>query len=362
MQKKKMAILMTIIVLSVSVFVFFPGSDTSVDYNNNPKHTSNTTENVTEANETIPPVSTIVYNDTILIDQADEQLIKEAVQYKITFHADDIVSYDMHISYHLTNPGTVFYLIYLTNGTSTESIHLSNEAYGNIMDVTTFRKHRSLGKRVDASNETAYTNTITVRNNSFLYLTIAIVSDASNESLTVSFQTQENTMELTRLTRTDKVYLYSALNADYKEGSITERYKGYSLLGLSFSHCYADVQVPITNGGIVCVDMFNHADGMVYIGNSFTEIAHQSYKPNSTSLLEASTDAQLYKYWKVHAEAFGYPKKLSVLSLFVDVYPYSTYHQNDWNGYYQKTGIDSLYELGLKLLKYALDKIIVKQK
>jgi hypothetical protein len=349
--------------LIVSIFLGFTVVGPNIVNIINPKIDTTPQDNQTtngtlvpQQNDTLPPVEKQVYNDMVLFDQQTEKLNGEVVQYKITFHDNDTVNYDMGISYQLTNPGTVFYLIYLTDGKNTTTLHISDEAYSNLIDITTFRKHRKIGWNANASGETSLSNSTEVKNNTEWYLTIAVANNI-NETLSVSFETQKKSMEITKISRTSSVYLLSTIDADYKKGKITERYWGLSLFGIGFSHCYADVEVPVSNGGIVCVDMFNHVNGMVYVGNSFSEICKQSYKPDNTSILLSTTDAQLIKYWKVHAESIGYPKKTSVLTMVVDVYPYSTHWENDWNGYYQKTNLDSLSELGLKMIQYAWSKI-----
>jgi hypothetical protein len=328
MNRKIMAIIMTVII-TVSTFFLIPReSKPAIE---TPSDSGDITDNETEENTT-PPVETIVYNNEFLIDQASEKLDGEVVQYQILFHEDDLFSYDMDISYHLTTTGSVFYLIYLTNGEDTTALHLSGEASGKIVDLTTFRKHRMIGKHADVNGNTSFSNTTYVEKNESWYLTIA-VARTINETLTVQLRTLQQSMEIIPLLRNKNVTLSSAMDAEYKNGNFLERYRGISFLGIGFSLCYVDLMFPVSHGGIICFDMKNNKQGFAYIGSSWSEIElnGNTETPENATILISSTDAQLIKYWKVHAETLSYPRKISLLTMVVDVYPYSTIQQNNWD-------------------------------
>jgi hypothetical protein len=328
MNRKKMAVILSVIIL-VSVIIVFPKGDKPADEETpEPEETPEENDNDT----VIPPVETIIYNNEYLIDQASEKLNGEAVQYKITFHDDDIFSYDMFINYRLTTTGSVFYLIYLTNGVQTIALHLSGEASGKLFDLTTFRKHRMMGKGANVDGNISEFNYTRVKKNESWYLTIA-VANSINETLTVHLRTKKQSMELTPLLRTTNVTLSSAINADYNDGKILKRYRGISFLGLGFSLCYADLSFPVEHGGIICTDMRNQKQGFVYIGTNWSEIwtNGMTETPDYASILISSTDAMGIKNWRVYSEALGYPRKISLLTLVVDVYPYSTIQLNDWD-------------------------------
>ena len=283
-----------------------------------------------------PPAPKPTYLNNKVFSQSTEQLNGEVVQYKITFHDNDIVNYKMDISYNLVGKGNVFYLIYLTDGNFTVTSHLSGENLGRLFDITTFRKHRSLGGKTSSSiGETSASDIITVKNNTVWYLTIA-VARSINESLSVAFETEKESMEINSIGRTDAVTLVSAVDADYKDGKFFGRYKGYSIFGIGLSHCNIYKEIPVSNGGIMCVDMFNYVDGEMEIGNSFG-YRHQNFRPDNSSILMSTTYINSVEYWFITAQNYAVGKKSSVLAFVVDVNPYSCYAKNDWNGTYTPT-------------------------
>lgn len=319
---------------------------------------NNQTENQI-SNETIPPVIPPIepkYNDTFLFDQQTEQLDGEVVQYEITFHNDTDVQYDMDISYKLTSTGSVFYLIYLTDGKNTTTLHISDEKYSKFIDITTFRKHRKIGKNANAEGETSLSNSIQITKNTTWHLTIAVARNI-NESISVAFNTNKECMEIKSLGRKDSVTLVSALNSDYKNGKFVGRYKGYSLFGLGVSHCSVNKEIPVSNGGIICVDMFNHEEGMLKVKNPSGYLSRTSYKSENTSILLSTTNNNS-KSWIIEAQSFGFPMKTSILAFVVDVNPYSSISYNDWNGTMPMTISDKIDNIATKLFNYGLNGII----
>jgi len=336
-----MAVILSVIIL-VSVIIVFPKGEKTAD-----KETPEP-EEIPEDNDNdtvIPPVETITYNNEYLIDQASEKLNGEVVQYKITFHENDRFSYETYINYHLTTTGSVFYLVYLTNGEQTTALHLSGESSGKLFDLTTFRKHRMIGKNANVKGNLSDFNTTSVKKDESWYLTIA-VANSINETLTVHLTSTKESMEITPLLRTNNVTLSSAINADYNDGKFLKRYRGISFLGLGFSLCYADLTFPVKHGGIICTDMRNQKQGFVYIGTNWSEIwtNGMTETPNEASILISSTDAKGIKNWRVYSEALGYPRKISLLTLVVDVYPYSSIQQNDWDFNHTKTLSEKMLE------------------
>ena len=207
------------------------------------------------------------YLDFFSFDQSVEKLSGTALQYKISFHKNDTVRYDMDMAYHLQKAGAVFYLIYLTDGQNTTTLHLSAEASGSMTDITTGLVHLKIGKRADLSNQTSLSNTEQVTNGTVWYLVVAVANSIDNETMSVTIQTETDSMKVETIVTAGAVTLASAVDKQFKDGSATERYRGYSILGIGYNYCTASKKIPVSNGGILCVDMVNHISGDLRVGN-----------------------------------------------------------------------------------------------
>lgn len=281
----------------------------------------------------LPPTSpsTPKYTSSISIDQSNEKLDGEVVQYKITIHNDTWFNIKMNITYQIVHTGPIAYLFYLTNGTKVITLHISDEAVGRFYDITTFRKHRKFGgnlrfypKKGDTGSTSSF-DTLNVKSNDTWYLTMA-VAKSGIESMSISFETKKECMEISQILRNDKVSIASAINADFKDGNnIFERYWGFSVFGFGWSHCIVTKLIPVTQGGIICADMFNYRKGMLEVRSSFGYF-QQNHDPKNASILFSCNNASLIKYWYVYAKAIGFPRKTSILAFVVDVPPYSKYN------------------------------------
>lgn len=356
----KISFMIIIATLIVSVFLGFTIVGpiiVNIIYPKTNAISQNNNNTIPQQNETLPPVQKQTYVDDVTFSQQTEQLNGEVVQYEITFHNDTAIYYDMNISYQLTSTGTVFYLIYLTDGKQlTKTIHISDEGCGKLIDVTTFLKHRKVGKNINKNGETSLSDSIQVTNNTVWYLTFA-VARSTNESISVVFKTKKECMEIKSLGRKDSVTLVSALNADYKDGKFIGRYRGYSLFGIGASHGSVNKEIPVTNGGIICVDMKNYYQGMMKVSTISGSKSSESYEPGEASILLSTTDNNT-KTWLVEANTFGFPKKSSILTFVVDVNPHSSITVNDWNGTKPQTIENRLDSLSTKLMQWGITKLI----
>jgi hypothetical protein len=261
------------------------------------------------------------YLDTIHIKQSDIKLDSEAVQYKITFTQQTMVSFDADISFTLNEKMPIFYVIHFTNGKETYALHLSGDGKGKI-DFKVLNRNIHLFK-TNIQKNISLSEQIDVKQHSVWYLSIVVAHSIDNEQVSVLFKTISECMTIQLYQHTQDVYLFSTSHHFFDEQHLFKK-------GILFNIFDGYKQFPISKAGMICVDANNHMYGELTVGNNLYFVKNYNKQQSSvlwTTRYGIRDDTDL-KYWYVGVNTMGL-FSVSVVALVVDMYFHSEYIFND---------------------------------
>ena len=265
------------------------------------------------------------YANLLTFDQQELQLKHEVVQYEIKFHHQDVVnvSVSMYVRYidrtitseyflltdgekPLFRPLLLFYVPERKYSLITPRFHLS---FGQFF-LWKFLDHR--GKIFMGSGGT-FSKDFSVHDGESWYLTMGVPTTAEQSIYSVVFTSENTSMDVSQLTRHDKLGFYSA---DYHQFS--GKYYALKLLFLGgFSICDVNREATTTSGLIISMFAVGHRKGSMTIT-----------LPNRTALQSDQKRAIVVNYignqsgvWQMRVKGWSLYFRMAVLFLYIDIDP-----------------------------------------
>jgi|GEM_PF-6733342 len=354
MRKKICAISILVVALLLLLSLWQLKANNNND-NNQPLKDNGYTQN----NTRLPSnnITEVVYDSSFSFDQGTELLNKEVTQYQLLFHNDTEIQINMELSYTMTSPGDVAYLVFLSNGTDEISLHVCDEGFGNVLDATGVRREWSLGGlKGNRSDSQSYSNVRDISRNESLYLTVA-VWNSQKEAIAVHIDADKPCIQAKRIIRNGNVSLFSASHGDFNKLSV-HKYLGLKLpfVNLGGSVFFLKKTFNMQNGGIVCANMWNQRFGyMDIIGEGYNMMNFNSL--NSSVVTTGNPQPSTPEPWTIDAWGISVSKKASFIVFAVDVNPHSDWYRKDDNNRGQNQAIHTAIKdvkTGLNVAVYTI--------
>lgn len=253
------------------------------------------------------PILDKTHDSYIELDQSDLKLDHEVVQYRILFHENDTIKVNAHLGYRVIDTETVAYLLYLSNGIDTliEPLIMLHEPVGGKLRY----KILNVGKDKDLSA------TKSVENGDVWYLTIGVYN-SKKEEITVSFESELNSMELIELDKHSKIEYFSVWNRKDFSGF----YFGVKLFILPFGFSIArniEKSITLNDGAIIWFMSIGHL-----IGNIKVNTPYGNYNDNRNPFAEYRYAGNQTGTWTFKASGIGFPFKHAIILFYADINPH----------------------------------------
>ena len=267
------------------------------------------------------------YSNRVEFNQEEIQLQKEVVQYKITFHHDDVIDVSLHMYvYYVDETMTSGYCL-LTDG---EKPLLHPRVLWYIPErkysIITPRMRVSVGRfwLVKILNDkegklrfgSAYNDSgsFNVFEGDTWYLTLAVPTASEKSGYSVVFTSLNNSMEVNQLTRHSHLGLYAA---NYNQFSGKYYSIQLSLLG-GFTACDISKEITVKNGSIIDIRIAAQRKG-----NMIVDLPNgEEIQLNKKGLIYYSFLGNETGSWKFTVKGWSIYFRMLVVLFYIDIDPH----------------------------------------
>lgn len=266
------------------------------------------------------------YSNFVEFNQDELQLKKEVVQFKITFHQDDVidVSSKMAVLYVDETITSAYFL--LTDGEKPllEPVCLWYVPERKLL-IKTPRIRLSVGKfwfvtLLQDKVGSAYNNSghFDVQAGDSWYLTLAVPTVSEKSYFSIVFKSLYDSMEVTQLTRHSNLEL---LSPTYNQFSGKYYAIKFGMFG-GGSLCDISKEITVTDGSIFYIFVAGHRKGtmMVYLPNG------QEKQFNQKRIMEYAFLGDEPGQWKVTIKGWSVYFRMAIVLFYIDIDPHISHH------------------------------------
>lgn len=267
-------------------------------------------------------IDTTTYSNHIDFNQDDLQLKKEVVQFKITFHQDDVVEVKSKVAVLYVDETVTSVYCLLTNG---EKPLLIPQGFWYVPErkyhIITPKIRLSVGKiwltkllqgKIGSVDEKS--GHFDVQAGESWYLTLAVPTPSQEIGFSVVFSSVYESMEVTELTRHGNVGLYTAAFNEFQG-----RYYSLKIRALfGGSVCDVSKEITVRDGSIMYLWVAGHRKGSLDVSLPTGEQRHFSHEGIMVYVFIGNDSGT----WRFAVKGWSVYYRMAVLLLSIDIEPY----------------------------------------